>query len=180
MHLNKMVKQDGGNMSRQLKRKYRKVRQQFKRELKIKCEHNRALAMLIYETYRAQHHYRHITQIWSMFRNPEFHNFRQAYTKELFGKVLSGSDDIWYSLYFAERELYDKFNGLIPQSFAMGDAFGIALKVLRNYSTKPYRNYYHCHSVDEDWEDMVAKGYAEKQIYEDGIYCDKISIRIIL
>ena len=118
-------------MSKQIKRKYRKARQQFRKELKSKCESNRALAMLIFETYRAQHHRRHIFKIWAMFKNPEFHNFRQAYNKELFGKVLTGSDDIWHSLYFADKELYDKYSRLIPEKFAMGDAFGVARKVLK-------------------------------------------------
>lgn len=34
-----------------------------------------------------------------------------------------------------------------------------------DYSNKPYRNYYQCSIVNEEWEDMCAKGYATKRIY---------------
>ncbi|MGG3450211.1 hypothetical protein ABER98_10060 [Domibacillus aminovorans] len=37
-------------------------------------------------------------------------------------------------------------------------AFGL------DYSRKPYRNYYHCNAFNDEWEDMCAKGYANKQI----------------
>jgi hypothetical protein len=33
-----------------------------------------------------------------------------------------------------------------------------------DYSRKPYRNYYHCNQENEEWEDMVNKGYAIKRI----------------
>lgn len=41
-------------------------------------------------------------------------------------------------------------------------AFGL------DYSNKPYRNYYHCPRDNEEWEDMVSKGYASKRIYKSG------------
>lgn len=121
-------------MSKQIKRKYRKERQQFRKDLKIQCDQNAALAMLIIRTYRAEHHFRHITKIWSMFRDPSFHNFHQAYNERLFGKVLTGQDDIWHSLYFAEKELYDRYNSKIPSCYAMGDALGVAYKSLKKKS----------------------------------------------
>lgn len=39
-----------------------------------------------------------------------------------------------------------------------------------DYSSKPYRNYYHCNALDMEWEDMVVKRYAEREICEDGVY----------
>ena len=118
-------------MSRVLKRKYKQVRREFKKDLLAKCKDNRALAMLIAETYRAWHHRRHIGEIWAMFRNPAYKEFQRDYDDNLFGKHLSGHKDIWRSLYFAERELYDKYSNLIPEVYAMGDALGIAYQVLR-------------------------------------------------
>ncbi len=35
-------------------------------------------------------------------------------------------------------------------------AFGL------DYSKKPCRNYYHCNKANEEWEDMISKGYATK------------------
>jgi hypothetical protein len=117
-------------MGRQLKRKYKKVRVEFKKDLYHHFHKNPALAMLAIETYVAWHHKRHITLIWGMFRHPEFENFRRAYDKELFGKHLTGSSNIWKSLYFSDRELHDKYRRKIPEMFAMGDALGVAYRVL--------------------------------------------------
>lgn len=39
-----------------------------------------------------------------------------------------------------------------------------------DYSKKPYRNYYCCNDFNVEWEDLIAKGYAKKDIKEDGIY----------
>lgn len=33
-----------------------------------------------------------------------------------------------------------------------------------DYSRKPYRNYYHCNQINDEWEDMCIKGYANKEI----------------
>lgn len=117
-------------MSRQLKRKYKKARVAFKKDLYQRFRENPALAMLAIETYTAWHHRRHIGMIRGMFRNPEFKNFHRAYTKELSGKYLTGRSDIWRSLYFADRELHDKYRGKIPEVYAMGDALGVAYNVL--------------------------------------------------
>lgn len=44
-------------------------------------------------------------------------------------------------------------------------AFGL------DYSRKPYRNYYFSgKQKDSEWDDMVVKGYAEKEMRDDGIY----------
>ncbi|MCY8577593.1 hypothetical protein MOD24_17245 [Bacillus haynesii] len=118
-------------MSKIIKRKYKKVRIAFKKDLIAKCSENKALAMLIVETYTAWHHRRHIIKIWGMFRKPAYKEFQADYSKNLMGDHLSGRDDIWKSLYYADRELHDKFKYLIPETYAMGDALGVAYKVLR-------------------------------------------------
>jgi DNA-binding PadR family transcriptional regulator len=33
-----------------------------------------------------------------------------------------------------------------------------------DYSKKPYRNYYHCAQINNEWEDLCAKGYATQEI----------------
>ena len=38
-------------------------------------------------------------------------------------------------------------------------AFGL------DYARKPYRNYYECSGVNDEWEDMVIKGYANRRFY---------------
>jgi hypothetical protein len=34
-----------------------------------------------------------------------------------------------------------------------------------DYSKKPYRNYYQCPCDNDEWEDMIRKGFATKRIY---------------
>lgn len=123
-------------MSRQIKRKYKQTRLAFKNDLLAVCEDNNALAMLIIETYAAWHHKRHITQIWSMFRNPDYSEFQADYSKNLMGKHLCGREDIWRSLYFTEKELYTKYKGKIPETYALGDALGVAYRVLQANQNK--------------------------------------------
>lgn len=75
-------------MNSHIKRKYRKVRQEFKRDLFEKVKDNRAFAMLIIETYAASRHREHITEIWELLG---FH-YREAYTEycnKLAGKALT-------------------------------------------------------------------------------------------
>lgn len=120
-----------GKVSRQIKRKYKKVRTEFRKDLLEKAKENKALAMLIIETYTAWQHRSHIMKIWELlgFNHREAY---QDYCDKLMGKHLTGRDDIWRSLYFCEKELYDKYRMQIPEVYAMGDALGIAYRVLRN------------------------------------------------
>ncbi|MED1125153.1 hypothetical protein [Bacillus atrophaeus] len=121
----------------QFKNKYKKTRSDFKSELTFAVQSNKALAMLIVETYAAWKHKNHIAQIWSMFKNPDYENFNRDYSNKLMGKYLSGRVDIWRSLYFGgEEELYKKYKYAIPETFAMGDALGVAYKYLRNQKRK--------------------------------------------
>jgi hypothetical protein len=118
-------------MSRIVKRRYKEVRKNFRAALYERVKKNKALAMLLIETYSAWHHRRHIGKIWEMFRDPQYDDFQKEYNRTLFGQHLCGREDIWKSLYFTERDLYGTYHQEIPETFAMGDALGIAYRVLR-------------------------------------------------
>lgn len=115
---------------RALKRKYRQIRQEFKKDIFEVVKNNRAFAMMILETYVAKQHRKHIGQIWALlgFNHPEAH---KDYCDKLMGKHLCGDDTIMRSLYFADKELHNKYRHKIPECYAMGDALGIAYKVLK-------------------------------------------------
>jgi hypothetical protein len=116
---------------KQLKRRYKNVRSEFKQELRKSMSENKALAMLVIETYTAWKHKDHILNIWGMFRNPDYKNFQRDYSDNLMGKHLTGRVDIWRSFYFSGyQNLYD-YKYKIPEKFAMGDALGVAYEVLR-------------------------------------------------
>src|SRR5690625_4259327 len=109
---------------KQLKRKYKSVRIEFKQELFISMSENKALAMLVIETYTAWKHKEHILNIWGMFRNPEYKTFQRDYSENLMGKHLTGRVDIWRSFYFSDYQNLYEYKNKIPEKFAMGDALG--------------------------------------------------------
>ncbi|WP_163538287.1 hypothetical protein [Gracilibacillus sp. YIM 98692] len=118
-------------MSKIIKRKYRKIRSDFKKELYESMKENHALAMLVIETYTAWKHRNHILKIWGMFRNPDYKAFQKDYSKNLMGQHLTGSIDIWRSFHFAKYENLTDYKYKIPEKYAMGDALGMAYKVLK-------------------------------------------------
>lgn len=90
-------------MRSQLKRKYRQARSEFKRDFYAAAKENPALAMLMITTYTANQHRSHIMKIWELLG----HYHREAYKDycdKLFGKHLSGRDEVWKSLHFAGQQ----------------------------------------------------------------------------
>lgn len=117
-------------MSKQLKRKYKTIRREFNRDLNARVSQNRALATMIIKTYTASQHRRHIMKIWELlgFHHKEAY---KDYCDKLGRKHLCGRDELMHSLYFAEKDLYDKYVRKIPERYAMGEALGVAYRALR-------------------------------------------------
>lgn len=113
------------------RRKFRQIRNEFKKDLYLAMKENKALPMLVLETYTAWQHRKHIGKIWAMFRNPDYVAFQEDYMKNLMGKHICGTDEMFRSLYFGEKELYDKYHRLIPGMAALGDALSVAFAVLK-------------------------------------------------
>ena len=89
------------------------------------------LAMLIIMTYTADKHRQHIMKMWEFLG----YNHRDAYhgyiESDFSGKMLTGHEDIWRSLYFTNREIRDKYMYEIPERFAMGDALNVAYQYMK-------------------------------------------------
>ncbi|MBJ7935567.1 hypothetical protein FNE59_20400 [Bacillus thuringiensis] len=116
---------------RALKRKYRPLRQEFKKDILEVAKNNRAFAMMIVETYTASQHRTHIMKVWELlgFHHQEAY---KDYCDKLMGKHLSGRDEIMRSICFADKELYEKYIYKIPECYAMGDALAVAYRVLKS------------------------------------------------
>ncbi|MBG9517834.1 hypothetical protein ABE49_03390 [Bacillus thuringiensis] len=116
---------------RALKRKYRSIRQEFKKDILEVAKNNRAFAVMIIETYAASMHKTHITKVWELlgFHHPEAY---KDYCDKLMGSTLCGRHEIMRSIYFVDKELYEKYYGKLPECYAMGDALGIAYKALKS------------------------------------------------
>lgn len=115
---------------RALKRKYRPIRQEFKKDILEVTKNNRAFAMMIIETYTASQHRTHIMKVWELLGIHHREAYKD-YCDKLMGKHLTGRDEIMRSIYFADKVLYNKYHRKLPECYAMGDALGIAYKALK-------------------------------------------------
>lgn len=116
-----------------IKRKWKSIREEFRRDILKECIANKSFAMMIVETYVASQSRKHIHEIWALLG----HNHREAYEDycdKLMGKHLTGRSEILRNLYFTKRELYQKYFLKIPERCAMGEAYGVAKRVLNSKS----------------------------------------------
>lgn len=110
------------------KRKYWKLRKDFKAELYEEVKNNIVYIPMIMETYTASKHRTHIHKIWSMMRNHK--SFKDEYTNsKMMGSMIAGRDEILSNLAFIDKEKFMRYMSLIPEKLAMGDAVSIAYRV---------------------------------------------------
>jgi len=114
----------------QNKKRWKKVRKLFKIKLRIEMESSKALPIAIIKTYTAYKHRTHIYKIWEYLghNHPVVY---KGYCDKLMGQSLTGRDELFNTLCFACKELYDEFYRKIPERIAMGDALCVALAVLK-------------------------------------------------
>lgn len=117
-------------MNSRMTKKYKDLRKEFKKDIYEIAKNNSAFAMLIIETYVASQHRKHIMQVWALlgFNHKEAY---KDYCDKLMGKHLTGRDEIFRSIYFVDKEIYNKYIYKIPECYAMGDALAVAYKVLK-------------------------------------------------
>lgn len=112
------------------KRKYWKTRKEFKQELYDAAKDNPIYIPMIFETYTASRLRDHIHKIWYISRN--YPDFREEYNRELFGKMLTGRDEMLRNLCYADERFCKyvyKTGYRIPERLAMGDALAVAYKI---------------------------------------------------
>lgn len=110
------------------KRKYLECRKQFKQELYEVVKNNAVYVPMIFETYRAYQHQKHIHMVWELMG--DFPNFKEMYIDELMGKTLTGREEMLHNLAYSD-ERFKKYMRKIPNKLAMGDALAIAKRVQR-------------------------------------------------
>jgi hypothetical protein len=113
-----------------LRFKYKDIRKEFKIDIYNLAKENKAIVMMILETYSAMKHRNHIHKIWQLlgFNHDEAY---KDYCKNLMGKMLTGKDEIYNSLGYVDPDLYKKYRMKLPERLAMGDSLAIAYKVIR-------------------------------------------------
>lgn len=123
------------NRIRNLYKGYDEALKPFKTEMIKVMVNNKAFAVAIAETWRAE---QYSTQYWKTI-GYFGRNHKEAYRGfckiGLSGKVLTGRDEFWLTVRFCGYEhIYEKYKNLIPERKAFGLIFGSALKIINKRS----------------------------------------------
>lgn len=119
------------NRIRSLYKGYDKALKPFKIEMIEVMKSNKAFAMAICETWRAE---KYKSQYWKTIEYFGF-NHGEAYKgfckTGLPGKYLTGRDEFWLTVRFCGYEhIYEKYKKLIPERKAFGLIFGSAMDIV--------------------------------------------------
>lgn len=115
-------------MRTQLKRKYRKLRTEFRREL-IQ-EMDPTFALLILKSYTAYQHRMHIWKIWD-FLGHKHRDVWQEYCDTFMGEHLTGSDDVYKVLTWVKPDLYKKYYRLLPGMLMTSEMICVCYEEIR-------------------------------------------------
>ena len=121
------------NRIRNIYKDYDKSLKPFKTEMVNLMKNNKALAVAIAETWRAD---KYKSQYYKTIEYFGF-NHRQAYLEfcktDIPGKILCGQDRFWHTIRFCGYEdIYNKYRRSIPENKAFGLIFGYALRIINN------------------------------------------------
>ena len=121
------------NRIRKIYKGYDKALKPFKTDMIKLITANKALAVAIAQTWRAETHKQ------QYYRAIEYFGFnhRNAYSDfcktNIAGKVLCGEDRFWNTIRFCGHEdIYLKYRNSIPECKAFGLIFGHILKIINN------------------------------------------------
>lgn len=115
------------------KRKYKKIRKEFKSEIKEALINNRALGMAILNTYVADKHRTHIHKIWHLLGTQHKEAWKGYCKSGLRGKMLCGDENLYDTLYFSGYEkIANKYRRRLPAKIAFGEIYGLVIKAVNN------------------------------------------------
>lgn len=111
------------------KHKYKKIRKEFKADIKEALINNRALGMAILNTYIADKHRTHIHKIWYLLGTKHRDAYKGYCDSGLSGKMLCGDENLYDTLYFSGyEEIRNKYYRKLPERIAFGEIYGIVIK----------------------------------------------------
>ena len=112
-------------MKKQFRRKYRKIRAEFKYELKEICKKDINLKWLIIEAYRAENNKNNIYAIYHWLGTKHHDIWREFCETPIWGRVITGEYGIWRILRCTYPDFAKKYIDKIPEKSAMGDAIAV-------------------------------------------------------
>lgn len=121
------------NRIRKLYKGYDKALKPFKKDMVKLMENNKALAVAICETWRAEQYSKQYWQTIGYFGRNHREAYRGFCKTGLSGKVLCGRDEFWNTLRLCGySDIYEKYKRAIPEQKAFGLIFGNALRIINN------------------------------------------------
>lgn len=123
------------NRIRQLYKGYDKALKHFKKEMVEEMKNNKALAVAICETWRAEQYCTHYWKTIGYFGMNHKEAYKGFCDSGLSVKVLCGRDEFWITLRWCGYEnIYEKYKNSIPER----KAFGLIFKAAMNIVNKKY------------------------------------------
>jgi hypothetical protein len=115
------------------KHKFKEIRKEFKQDLKLSCGFDRTMIIAIINAYVAYKHRRYIHKLHYFLGSKHPPIWREYCNTGESGKMLCGDDSIWKTLHFIYKGkgLYEKYRGRIPERCVLGDAYAVALQMLK-------------------------------------------------
>ncbi len=120
-------------MRKQLRRKYSESRKSMKDDLRIMMENNMTLMllvrdiMLLHKARRLEH------EIWYIIGTKHYDIYKKEFCDGgLVGKSMCGRyDEFFNTMHFIDEEFTKKYQRLIPDRTALGDAYAVAISIWR-------------------------------------------------
>lgn len=123
------------NRIRTIYKGYDKALKPFRNEMIEAMENNKAFAVAIAETWRAEQYSSQYWRTIGYFGRNHKKVYRDFCDTGLSGKVLTGRDEFWLTVRFCGYDhIYEKYKRLIPENKAFGLIFGHALRIINNRS----------------------------------------------
>lgn len=143
-------------MKKQFRRKYRKVRAEFKHELRSLCQQDKTLQWFIYEAYRAENNRNNIYAIYHWLGTKHHDIWREFVKTPIWGRVITGEYGIWHVLRATYPDFAKKYVNEIPSKSAMGDALTLLCK---NEQQKPQRSSENLSlkDISQEEKDLIEK-----------------------
>ena len=110
---------------------YDKAINPFKKEMIEAMENNKAFAVAIAETWRAEQYSSQYWRTIGYFGRNHKKAYKGLCDTGISGKVLTGRDEFWLTVRFCGYDyIYEKYKRLIPERKAFGLIFGHALRII--------------------------------------------------
>lgn len=116
-------------MRRSLRHKYRKVRINFKQELRDICQQDNTLRVLIWEAHRAENNNNVVFKMYHWLGTKYHDIYKEFCNTEIWGRTYCGEYGIWQALLQTYSDFAKKYIYKIPQKCAMGDALAVVYRL---------------------------------------------------